>query len=415
MTIGAFGVYICLFIALYFEVFMLISFLEKRPASKTSSKPKHFPSVTVIVPCWNEEQTIAGTINSLLALEYPKEKLSIVVVNDGSSDNTLAVANTFAREPQVTILSREKGGEGKHVPLNMGVEHALKIIKSDVIGCLDADSFAAPDALLEMAKQWESDPSIMALAPSMKVYRPQRIIELMQQVEYTFGIFYKKMFDNLSAISVLPGPFSMYRREVFEQIGLFRRAYNTEDMEMTFRMHSRNLKIVNAHTAIVYTTVPSSVRALVKQRTRWSQGYLQNSRDYRYMYFNRRYGNFGLLVLPFGLIAFAAGLYMTGYVLWNALSSVGTHIMELSTTHIPLQIPTIHADWFYLDTSMLTFLVVAVLCLTFTAILLGQRIAQTKLSPAAFLWYFTLFGFVAPLWLARATWGALRAQESTWR
>jgi cellulose synthase/poly-beta-1,6-N-acetylglucosamine synthase-like glycosyltransferase len=409
------GVYVCLFIALYFEVFLLISFFEKRPSSKTIAKPRYYPSVSIIVPCWNEARTLAGTLRSLLALEYPKEKLSIIVVNDGSSDNTLEVAHTFAEEPQITILSREKGGEGKHMPLNMGIEHALHTIKSEIIGCLDADSFAAPDALLEMAKKWESDPTVMALAPSMKVYHPHRIIELMQQVEYTFGIFYKKMFDNLAAIPVLPGPFSMYRREVFEKVGLFRGAHKTEDMEMTFRLHANHLKIVNAHTAIVYTTVPKTVRALVKQRTRWSQGYLQNSQDYRHMYFNRDYGNFGMLVLPFGLVAFVSGLYMATYVLWHILSAVFNRLAGFLATRIPPHLPSLHLDWFYFDTSMLMFLIIATLLLTFATIVLGQHISETKLSPAAFIWYFVLFGFVAPLWLARAAWGALRAQESAWR
>ena len=86
------------------------------------------------------------------------------------------------------------------------------------------------------------------------------MLETMQAVEYTFGIFYKKMFDNLAALNVLPGPFSIYRREVFKKIGVFRHAHNTEDMEIAFRMHANGLKIVNAHTAFVYTTVPKTVR-----------------------------------------------------------------------------------------------------------------------------------------------------------
>src|SRR6185503_16128899 len=104
--------------------------------------------------------------------------------------------------------------------------------------------------------------------------------------EYTFGVFTKKVFDNLGAISVLPGPFSLYKREVFAKAGMFRHAHNTEDMEMAFRMHQHGLRIENAHTAVVYTNVPKTVWSLVKQRTRWSQGFLENSKDYRHMYFN---------------------------------------------------------------------------------------------------------------------------------
>jgi cellulose synthase/poly-beta-1,6-N-acetylglucosamine synthase-like glycosyltransferase len=92
-------------------------------------------------------------------------------------------------------------------------------IRAELVGCLDADSFVARDALAEMVKAFESDPeSTLAITP-MKVNQPRNLLELMQAVEYTFGIFYKKMFDNLSAISVLPGPFSIYRREIFDKIG----------------------------------------------------------------------------------------------------------------------------------------------------------------------------------------------------
>src|SRR5262249_19644405 len=157
--------------------------------------------------------------------------------------------------------------------LNLGLTHA----EGEIIGCLDADSYVSPDALIEAAKLFEAEPQVMAVTPSMKVSRPRTLMELMQSVEYTFGIFIKKIFDNLSAINVLPGPFSLYRKEVFAQVGGFRQAHNTEDMEMAFRMHAHGLIIANAHTAVVHTTAPATLRGLLKQRTRWSQGFLQNS------------------------------------------------------------------------------------------------------------------------------------------
>ena len=249
----------------------------------------------------------------------------------------------------------------------------------------------------------------------MIVFKPRTMLELMQSVEYTFGIFYKKMFDNLSAINVLPGPFSMYRREVFKKIGLFKHAHNTEDMEIAFRMHLHGLRIVNAHTAYVYTTVPQTLRALIKQRTRWSQGYLQNAQDYKYMFFNPRFGNFGMLTLPFGLIAFFAALYTAGYMTYSTLHFLVLKLMTLWVTGVPLQVPTFPTEWFYIDTSMMTFLVMATLGMTLTAILIGGRIAKTHITFKSYVSYFLLFGFVAPLWLVRALWGAVRAKESSWR
>lgn len=410
MEAGQIGLYICLFLALYFEVFLLISFLERRPTKKTRTLPARYPTVDILVPCFNEERTVGSTIESLLAMEYPKDKLTITVVDDGSYDRTAAIAMRYAKQHgNVRFYSKENGG--KYTALNFGIQNS----QAELIGCLDADSFVAPDSLVEVVKRFEEDPSTMAITPAMKVHHPRTALELMQAVEYTFGIFIKKMFDNLSAISVLPGPFSLYKREVFTKIGLFRHAHNTEDMEIAFRMHSHNLKIVNAHTAYVYTTVPKTVRALIKQRTRWSQGFLQNSRDYAYMYFNRRYGNFGLLILPFGLAAFAAGLYTAGYAVYSITSLAVTRTLDYIATGIPLHMPTIRLEWFYFETSMMMFLVATILGLTLFAIYAGSKIAEAELKARSFVAYFALYGFIAPLWLIKAAWGALLARESVWR
>jgi cellulose synthase/poly-beta-1,6-N-acetylglucosamine synthase-like glycosyltransferase len=186
-------------------------------------------------------------------------------------------------------------------------------------------------------------------------------------------------------------------------------------MEIAFRMHSFGLKIANAHTAYVYTTVPKTVRSLVKQRTRWSQGFLQNAQDYKYMFFNPRFGNFGMLTLPFGLVAFFAALYTAGYILFKLMHSLTVKLLSLWATGVPPQLPGIPTEWFYIDTSMMTFLVLATLSMTLIAILIGGRIAKTHITIKSYLSYFILFGFIAPLWLVRALWGAVRAKESSWR
>jgi len=410
---GSIGTYVFLFVALYFEVCLLISFLEKRPAKRSPTIPSRYPNVCIIVPCFNEESTIVGTIQSLVGLEYPKEKLSIMVVDDGSKDNTKEIVETFIESTpnsQITYHYKENGG--KYTALNFGIENST----AELIGCLDADSFVAPEALLEIVKQFEKDPEVYALTPAMKVFRPKNIIEAVQAVEYTSGIFLKKMFDNLSAITVIPGPFSLYRREVFSKVGLFRHAYNTEDMEMAFRMHAHDLKISNVHTAYVYTTVPRTLRTLIKQRTRWSQGYLQNSiKHYRYMYFNPRFGNFGMFILPFGITSLLSGLYTAGYALFRVGAFLWNKISEPLTTGLPLYTPSIHFEWFYLNTSMLSFLVLTALIATVTIIILGQRIAQQKLPVTWIATYLAFFGLIAPFWLVRAVWGTLRGTQSKWR
>ena len=203
MSIGALGVFVCLFLALYFEVFLLISFLESKPNKKTARKPRRFPTVTIVVPSFNEERTIGATLTSLLALEYPKEKLEIVVVDDGSKDGTAAVAQEYAKNhPQISYVHKENGG--KYTALNFAIERST----AELIGCLDADSYVSPDSLIEVVKKFEDDQEAHAIMPAMKVAEPKSMLERMQAVEYTFGVFYKKMFDNIGALNVLPGPFS---------------------------------------------------------------------------------------------------------------------------------------------------------------------------------------------------------------
>lgn len=410
MDIGSLGVYAVLFLALYFEVFLLISFFEKLPSLKTAGGLKRYPTVSIIIPCFNEERTLAATVNSVLRLEYPREKLYVIIVDDGSRDGTAAIAARFAKkDSRIRAFSKENGG--KWTALNFGIERST----ADIVGCLDADSFAAPDALTEVVKLFEQSPATIAVVPAMKVHAPRTMLELMQAVEYTFGIFYKKMFDNLAAISVLPGPFSFYRRGIFSTVGLFRHAHNTEDMEMAFRLHAHGLSIENAHTAFVYTKVPSTLRSLIKQRTRWSQGFLENSKDYAYMYFNPRFGYFGLLVLPFGLAMFLGSLYIFAFALWKLGSFSLARMSDFLAAQVPPHAPSLAFNWIYFPTSMLLFLALATAGMTLIAILIGRRISGAELGFGSLLSYFMLYGFVAPLWLARAAWGTVVSKPAAWR
>ena len=157
--------YLVLFLAIYFEVFALLTFISRDAKYRREKKRLEagFPSVAVIVPCFNEESTIGGTVESLLALDYPTDKLEIVLINDGSTDNTCAVMDCHASHPQVTVIHKENGG--KHTCLNIGAKHT----HAEFIGCLDADSFVHPGALREIIPHFD-DPSVAAVTASMTVH-----------------------------------------------------------------------------------------------------------------------------------------------------------------------------------------------------------------------------------------------------
>src|SRR4051812_33011885 len=111
MTAGAILTYTLLFVSLYFEVFLLLTFLERRkvPAERVA-RSTNLPSVAIIVPCYNEQNGIAATLQSLLALEYPRDKFEIIIVDDGSTDRTFEIANTFS-SPHLRVFSKENGGK----------------------------------------------------------------------------------------------------------------------------------------------------------------------------------------------------------------------------------------------------------------------------------------------------------------
>src|SRR3989338_6455267 len=160
--------YALLFIALYFEVFLLVTFLEKRGKKSVVNLSKsdsiNLLRTSIVIPCFNEARTLASTIESVLALNYPRELLEVIVVDDGSTDRTLAIAKEFESKG-VRVFHKENGG--KHTALNL----ALAQTNAELIGCLDADSTVAPDALTRIVSAF-GNLDISAVTPGIHVRKP---------------------------------------------------------------------------------------------------------------------------------------------------------------------------------------------------------------------------------------------------
>src|SRR3989344_3760526 len=99
--------YVLIFLSVYVQVFFLVTFLENRKRIITRNgkiKLANYPSVTIAVPCWNEEATVGATVRSILDLNYPKDKVSIFLIDDGSTDDTLNVLNSFKEYPNIKVF-----------------------------------------------------------------------------------------------------------------------------------------------------------------------------------------------------------------------------------------------------------------------------------------------------------------------
>ena len=405
--------YIFLFIALYIEVFFLITYFEFSEKKLKENSPTSnvgqikFLSVSIIVPVWNEETTILKTIFSLLKLNYPKENISILIVDDGSTDRTWNVIQKFSRNKQIKLLRKENGG--KYTALN----YALEFVDSELVGCLDADSFVHPEALKRIVAQFE-DSEMMAVTPSIKIFEPKGLLGLIQKAEYMFGIFLRKVFYYLNAIYITPGPFSIFRRSVFDKIGYYRHAHNTEDMEIAMRMQKNNMKIGNVHNAFVYTIAPTNIKTLYKQRLRWVYGFLKNAIDYRDMFFKPQYGNLGMVVLPAAGFSVLSTMYFFGAMVLSWAETLTTQISKILTVGFSWQ--GFNFDFFYVNTDILVFVSLIAVLGTFLIIATSRGLAEEKnkfgLDSVLFLMFYT---FLAPLWMSRAIYNVIFTKETKWR
>lgn len=401
-----------LFLSMFFQVLLLISFFESKKKideEEFHHKLEYFPTVAVAVPCWNEEKTLAATLNSLLSLDYPKEKLSVFVVDDGSKDGTFKIAQEYEMKHPGIITAIRKENGGKHTAVNLALEKST----ADFFGCLDADSFVAPHTLKTIISYFDHNPSIMAVTPCIHIRHPRTFIQRMQAVEYLMGVFVRKAFGSLDAIQVTPGPFSIFKKEVFDKVGPYHKAHNTEDFEITLRMHRAHLRIANSHKALVYTVGPETAKGFFHQRVRWARGFLENSLEYKELFFRKEYGNFGMFTLPMAFMFVFYGLYAALFSVYTLGKEVYQHVERWFTVGIHPHFPSF--DLFYINTNVMSFIVM----IMFTIFLLVLYISNSLTDDRQqfyknFPVYFFIYPFFVPMFLGKAVFDTFFKRKNEW-
>ena len=305
------------------------------------------------------------------------------------------------------VLSKPNGG--KHTALNLGISNS----KAEFIGCLDADSFVDREALKLIVRRFR-DEHVMAVTPSVVIDDADNIIRKTQKAEYQYGNFVRKAFCAIGAIHIAPGPFSFYRKSVFDQVGMYRKAHNTEDMEMAMRLQKNGLKIVNEPLALVYTVAPNTVKKLYKQRVRWVSGFLANLIDYKGMVFNKKYGDLGLIVLPFAAFGVFISVFLFIKGLVSLIKSIWTGFEKIYFGGFYFHFPTF--DWFYIDTSAVSILAISLIGLTIFTVWLGHKISTGKWHFSfEFIYFITIYIIISPFWISKAIYNTLTSKEASWR
>jgi len=413
VSIGTVIFYILIFLSVYAQVFFLITFLENRKKiiiRKGSIKLSKYPAVTVIVPSFNEEKTIYKTIRSLLALNYPKDKVNIFLIDDGSTDGTWNVIQKFSKNSQIKIFRKENGG--KYTALNLGLEH----VTTNFVCCLDSDSFADKESLIRIMSYFEKDPSIMAVVPSVVTHNIKSVVQGAQKAEYFMSVYFKKMLGFLGAIHVTPGPLTVFKKQVFDDLGQYRHAHNTEDMEIAYRMQKNHLKIEHCNDAYVYTNTPATVKKFYKQRLRWVYGFINNTLDYKNIIFRKKYGDFSTFTVPAGMLSVVATGYFLGRIAYHLFNFIFSKVLEFRTVGFSFPVKLNSLDFFFINTESFVFLSIIVYTLIIFSILLGKKMTEGKWGFSMdFIYFFIVFGLVAPFWLMKSIYNTAISRAPEWR
>jgi len=263
------------------NAFLVVSLLlDRRPARR---KLVDYPAVTILVAAYNEESSIADTLKSIAAQDYPGE-IEVLVIDDGSKDATAAVveANPY---PWARLLRQPKN-MGKAAALNRGLAES----KHDYVITLDADSYLYGDALARLVERYFSDPaSTRAVAGTMLVRNSRKNwITRAQEWDYFHGISAIKRVQSLfQGTMVAQGAFSIYDREALEEIGGWQDCVG-EDIVLTWAMLVRGWRVGHAEDACCFTNAPDNLRQFIRQRQRWSRGMMEAFRQHPKILVTRR-------------------------------------------------------------------------------------------------------------------------------
>jgi len=311
----------CIFFLDFFVAFFFLIIFIKAKFRVNEHKAKEF-EITFIIPAFNCEKIIEKTIESIKKARYNQNKIKIIIVNDGSTDNTLNVISKLA-EKYKGIKVFSKKNSGKADSLNFGIKKA----GTELVAVLDADTLLRED-LIEKTMPLFSE-NTAAVTSRLKPINNSRLIEKLQDVEYTFSGFYRLMIGNLNSLPVAPA-FTVFRRKFFLDYGYFDKDNLTEDLEMGLRIQSEHYNVGYATSSYAMTEVPDTFKKLLKQRLRWGYGTLYNYNKYRRLFFNRRYGDLGFFVLPTAFLSILVISLVFLFGIYTIFSWIVEHLQMLS-------------------------------------------------------------------------------------
>lgn len=292
-----------MFIAVYFLFLFVLTFLQNRKEFFHDPKSKKNYSVSVLIPAYNEEGSIKGTVESILKSTYTN-LIEIIIINDGSTDNTLKISKKLEKKySKVKVFNKENSGKAD------SLNQVLKIAKGELVAVVDADSYPDPNALSATVGYFDNEKT-GGVTTRVLVRNKNNLIGKMQAIEYKVIAFTRKLLDFLDSIYVTPGPMALYRKSALLKIGGFDKKNMTEDIEATWHLIHEGYQIRMSFNSKSMTVAPDTLKKWFKQRVRWNIGGYQTILKYKHCFFRK--GMLGLFILPFFSVSLVLGVFGLG-------------------------------------------------------------------------------------------------------
>lgn len=287
------------------SLFILI-YIQNR--KEVFSYPKGKPEpVSIVMPCYNEGKAIGTAIEGLLNLDYPKNMIEIIVVDDKSSDNSAEVVREYVKKyKNVKLIVNKKNSGGAAQPTNIGVRAA----KNDYIVVADSDSVPERDSLIKMIGFLQNDEKAGGVTCAIMAKHRNSFIERLQAVEYSVIAFTRKLLDLVDSVYVTPGPFAVYRKKTLFEIGLFDEKNMTQDIEIVWRLVKHGYYARMCLATRTHSITPTKLGKWFKQRIRWNIGGIQTILKYKSFFLRK--GMLGFFILPFFVITWLLGIVGLG-------------------------------------------------------------------------------------------------------
>lgn len=287
---------------------------------KKRSRP-YLPLFSIVIPAHNEEKTIVRAVASLVENNYPKDKLEIIVVDDGSTDKTAKLVALYKKRNKIKYLKllRQKNA-GKARALNRAIK---KYAHGDLVMCLDADSYLEREALAKAASYFR-DQKVMAVSSNVKIVDRGTLLNLIQKFEYMICYQMKRAQTIFNVEYIIGGIGSTFRKKALEKVGYYDTNTVTEDIDLTMKIlrggNKRN-RVIYGADVVAWTEAVPNISGLIRQRYRWKYGRSQTFFKNSDMFFNaQKKFTKGLtwFYLPYAVFcdfAFFFEPLMVGYIL----------------------------------------------------------------------------------------------------